>query len=80
MTAEPAADLAALRARFVRLLAIEGVAGALAVVFALLYFAGHVGWGLPAFVLTLVLAAAAQVWFIARFGRPPADESAGRKV
>ena len=64
-----AAALSRLRARFIALLALEGAAGAIALMLLIGYFALRAGWCLPAFALVLAAAVAAQVAFIAAFRR-----------
>jgi hypothetical protein len=66
---DPNPELAKLRARFMTLLAFEGMAGVLAVALVIGYFGFHVSWCLPLFAIVLIAAVAAQIWFIAAFGR-----------
>jgi hypothetical protein len=56
-----------LRRRFVTLLIVQGVLAAAALAFAVAYFGLRQAWGLPAFAITLVVGAAAQVRFIWMF-------------
>ena len=60
-------DLTRLRRRFVALMVVQGVLGAVAVAFATAYFALDLAWGLPAFAVALGAAVVAQVWFIWMF-------------
>jgi hypothetical protein len=57
-------EVAGLKRRFVQLMILQGVLGAGAIAFALAYFLLRQSWGLPAFVVCLGLALAAQVRFI----------------
>ena len=63
----PASDLQGLRRRFIGLLVVEGILGALAIAFAVAAFAFHRPWGLPAFAVALGLALGAQIRFIWMF-------------
>jgi hypothetical protein len=64
-----APDLKPLRNGFVVLLTAQGVLTVIAVAFAMVYFIGRQGWGLPAFAVTLGLTAAAQIGFIWTVGK-----------
>lgn len=64
-----AADLAALRARFRRMIAVLVACVVAAIVGIVSYFAAHQAWGLGMFVAALVSGFAAQVWFVAAMRR-----------
>lgn len=64
---QPVTDLPALQRRFAILLIWQGACVAGAVLFGVLHFARHVGWALPAFAGSLILAAVGQVWFVLKF-------------
>jgi hypothetical protein len=63
------AVVAALRARFGRMVAVLVVCVIAAVVGMVCYFAAHQAWGLGLFVAALVSGFAAQVWFVAAMRR-----------
>ncbi len=56
-----------LRRRFAGLMVTQGVLAAAAIAGLVVYFALHLPWGLPAFVVFLALAVVAQVRFILMF-------------
>jgi hypothetical protein len=60
-------ELQRLRRRFVALMILQGLLGALALAFAVAYFALHIAWALPAFAIALAVALAAQIRFIWTF-------------
>jgi len=74
------ADLAALKARFTKLVAFEGAAAVLAIASLVGYFAAHLAWCLPAFCAVLVVAVAAQIWFIAAFRQDSGRRDGGKGV
>ena len=60
-------ELQRLRRRFVSLMIVQGVLAAAALAFAAAYFGLRQAWGLPAFVIALIVGMAAQVRFIWMF-------------
>ncbi len=72
------AELVALKARFATLIAFEGAAAVLAFATLVGYFAAHLAWCLPLFGALLVVAVAAQIWFIAAFRQGSGGRDAGK--
>ena len=64
MAADEMAALAALKKRFVVMVAADMACVIAAAVSMVLYFSVHLGWGLVGFVLSLLAGFAVQVWFV----------------
>jgi hypothetical protein len=75
----PADDTAKLRLRFRRMVLVELIAGAVALLSLIAYFALRLDAGLYLFIASLIGGFAGQVWFVAGMaGKPNADGAAKR--